>query len=140
MVKSLALAILAVLAPLKEPANLEKVQPAIPGRTIVLSVDGDYRVEGETSKKSSYESLKAALDERFSAMFALQARINELHGETSKLQEEYYALNRAYNHELKKIIAAYVTESDYGANSDETENEPTPLPMPLPMPRIKTVQ
>ena len=135
MVKSLALALLALLAPLKEPARLEKVQPAVPGKTIVLSVDGDYRVE-ERGTKNSYASLKAALDERFSEMFAIKERLAALDEETSKLRDEYYVLKEAYNRELKKIIAAFVTESNYGDGDDEIGGV---VPMPLPMPRVKTV-
>ncbi|MDE7395848.1 MAG: hypothetical protein K2M95_06995 [Clostridiales bacterium] len=122
MIKCVTLALLAALAPVKEPTKLERIEPAIPGKTIVRSVDGDYRIEGESNTKSTYESLKAALDERFSAMFELKEKLDKLQNDACKMQEEYYALNAAYNRELKKIIAAYVTESNYG------ESEPVPQP------------
>lgn len=124
MIKCITLALLAALAPVKEPTKLEKITPPVPGKTIVLSVDGDYRVEGESSANNTYESLKAALDEKFSAMFELKEKLDKLQNDACKMQEEYYALNAAYNRELKKIIAAYVTESHYGNN----ENEPVPQP------------
>ena len=136
MVRSLALALLMALAPVKEPANLEKTVPALPGQTLVLSVDGDYRIEGERTK-TTYESLKSALDERFSAMFAIKEQLCALHDEESKLRDEYYALKEAYDRELKKIIAAYVVESNYGGFENEDD---AAVPMPLPMHRIKTVQ
>ena len=77
-------------------------------------VDGNYLIEGEQKTADErYNELKAALDERFKHMFELKAALDKAQSAMSSKWNEYYALSEKYNKELKKIIAAWVTENNY---------------------------
>ena len=87
--------------------------------------DGDYVVDGDKkSVTERYDEMKKALDERFESMFELKKELDRQQSEISAKWDEYYALHEKYNRELKKIIAAWVTESNY-VDGDEVDI-PTP--------------
>ena len=118
---SLALT-LASLVPASAPAQTAK-KPLAEGGSVIVRVlphkdvrtDGNYVVEGEESKdaQARYDELKSALDERFAHMFELKAKLEAQQNRLSSAWDEYYTLHECYNRELKKIIAAWVTESNY---------------------------
>lgn len=110
---------LAALVPAPDGAKEAHKPPLHDGTVIVrltphrtAPADGNYVVEG-TDAQSRYEELKAALDEKFAHMFRLKEALDRAQSEMSKKWDEYYTLHEKYNRELKKIIAAWVTESDY---------------------------
>lgn len=54
--------------------------------------------------------MKAALDKKFERMFELKAELDKENSETQAKWNEYYALNRAYEKALKRIIAVWVMD------------------------------
>lgn len=85
----------------------------------VEKTDGDYVVEGDKKDASErYDEMKRALDERFEKMFELKKELDKQQSEMSAKWDEYYVLHEKYNRELKKIIAAWVTESNYTDGDD----------------------
>jgi len=108
MVKTLATAVMAVAALVPAPVKKAEKPPLAQLDSLVVKVmpqkaervDGNYLIEGEQKTADErYNELKAALDKAQSAM--------------SSKWNEYYALSEKYNKELKKIIAAWVTENNY---------------------------
>ena len=76
-----------------------------------IRIDGDnYQIENEKSADARYDELKAALDKKFERMFELKKELDEENSETQAKWNEYYALNRAYERALKRIIAVWVTD------------------------------
>ncbi len=76
-----------------------------------IRIDGDnYQIEDEKSADARYDELKAALDKKFERMFELKKELDEENSETQAKWNEYYALNRAYERALKRIIAVWVTD------------------------------
>lgn len=76
--------------------------------------DGNYIVDdGNLTAQQRYDELKKALDERFSYMFELKAQLDKQQSIMGVKWDEYYKLHEKYNQELKKIIASWVTETDY---------------------------
>ena len=61
----------------------------------------------------SYIEKKKKLDEEFKIMFELKKQLDACQGAMSAKWEEYYALSRAYNEELQKLVASWVTDSLY---------------------------
>ncbi len=122
MVKLLASAALSLvsLVPVAAPKHIEK-PPLADGDSVIVKImphraekaDGNYIVEGETNADTRYEELKKALDERFSHMFELKAKLDKYQSVVSAKWDEYYVLHEQYNRELKKIIASWVTENNY---------------------------
>lgn len=122
MVKLITTALaLASLVPAPGHKEIVKLPLAGDGSVIVkvmphraITADGDYLIEGQTKDATGrYEELKRALDERYSRMFDLREEINRTRGEVKDKLEEYRALRESYHRELKRIIATWVTESDY---------------------------
>lgn len=126
--------ILAALAP--TGANLPQTRPApMPNGTIIVKIlpgavntmEPNYIIDGqgnaqkiETPAKQSQstpdsrlEEMKKVLNERFKSMFELKNELDKTQGEMSRKWEEYYSMNQAYNKELKKIIADWVTDNNY---------------------------
>lgn len=76
-----------------------------------IRIDGDnYQIENEKSADARYDELKAALDKKFERMFELKKELDAENSETQAKWNEYYALNRAYERALKRIIAVWVTD------------------------------
>lgn len=139
MVNTISTIVMAVAALMSAPAQKEIVKlPLAESGAIVIKVmphknvpvDGNYVVEGEQQETpqtadSRYNDRKAALDERFAHMFALKDALEHAQSEMSKKWEEYYALHDKYNRELKRIVAAWVTESYY-----DGDNGTMPAPQP----------
>ena len=124
MVNTIATVALSLAAMLPAQGFKEAIKPpVIDGDSVIIKclphrerqVDGDYTVEETENKDASarYEELKKALDERFAHMFELKAKLEKQQAEMSKKWDEYYILHEKYNHELKKIVAAWVTEENY---------------------------
>lgn len=119
MIKLISAIMSAVAAavPAEAPKHIEKPPLAGIGSLIIMqeeprAADGNYIIEG--SAQDRYNELKAKLDERFEHMFRLKAELEKAQSKLSAKWEEYHMLNERYNRELKKIIAAWVTESNYG--------------------------
>lgn len=123
MVKLLASAALSLvsLVPVQAPKHVEK-PPLADGDSVIVKivphraeiVDGDYIVDDENKNADArYEELKKALDERFSYMFELKAKLDKYQSVVGVKWDEYYKLHEQYNRELKKIIASWVTENNY---------------------------
>lgn len=118
MIRTISAIVSALTAtvPAAAPKHIEK--PPLAGSIVITvqkearAADGNYVIEG--SAQDRYNELKSQLDERFAHMFKLKAELENAQSNLSAKWEEYYALNLKYNHELKKIIAAWVTESNYG--------------------------
>lgn len=83
----------------------------------------DYVMENDAD--AIYEKLKAELDAKFAKMFELKSELDAQQEIASKKWNEYWTMNEAYNKQLKKIVAAWVTQ-----NQMSGEDRPTPLPMP----------
>lgn len=124
MVKTIASAVMALasIVPAAAPRHIEK--PPLAGDNAVViqilphrakTADGNYVVEGEqkSTADDKYAELKKALDERFKHMFELKAKLDKAQSLMSAKWDEYYVLHEQYNRELKKIIAAWVTENNY---------------------------
>ena len=105
-------------------AQAPKPTPApLPNGTVIVKVipsanayDGNYTVDGEETKKTPderYAEMKAKLDERFSYMFELKKEMDEHNMQANAKWEEYHALHQAYERQLKKLIADWVTEQSY---------------------------
>ncbi len=126
----IALAAASVACAPVSQAKDKPVPPQIPGGTIIVGIlpgaqrpDGNYRVldeQNSTSQSSSfsgadsrYEEMKASLDARFSKMFELKAELDRSQAEVSAKWEEYNVLRQAYERQLKRIIADWVTEMNY---------------------------
>lgn len=76
-----------------------------------LEIGGDnYEVENEMTADKRYDEMKAALDKKFERMFELKAELDKENSETQAKWNEYYALNRAYEKALKRIIAVWVMD------------------------------
>lgn len=122
--------VLAVAATCAAPgANAQAPQPKpapLPSGTVIVKVlpgaaqtDGDYVIDegmSVTPHKTAdekYAEMKAALDERFERMFELKNEIDKHNQQANAYWEEYYALRDAYEKQLKKIIADWVTEQNY---------------------------
>ena len=120
------------------PATAPKPQPKPvppPAGTIVVRVvpqsqdkaaTPNYAIEGETPSQpmplpatpqqtadARYNELKAKLDERFAFMFDLKKELEAQQSDTQKKWEEYYALRNAYERQLKKLIADWVSNQLY---------------------------
>ena len=122
MVKTLATAVMDVAALVPAPVKKAEKPPLAQLDSLVVKVmpqkaervDGNYLIEGEQKTADErYNELKAALDERFKHMFELKAALDKAQSAMSSKWNEYYALSEKYNKELKKIIAAWVTENNY---------------------------
>ena len=100
-------------APLPSGTVIVKIQPR------ATATDGNYAIEGETPSDNKrtpdekYAELKAKLDERFAYMFQLNKEMDEQNQLANAKWEEYYSLREAYEKQLKKIIADWVTEQNY---------------------------
>ena len=123
MVKLIATAAMSLAALLPSPAQKETVkQPLADDGTVIVKLvplkaeraDGNYIVDdGNLTAQQRYDELKKALDERFSYMFELKAQLDKQQSIMGVKWDEYYKLHEKYNQELKKIIASWVTETDY---------------------------
>lgn len=122
MVNTIAAVTLSLLAAVPAPGNKEIRKPPLaqPESVIVKLLphaarraDGNYVVEGEQNAEQRYNDMKAALDAKFEHMFELKASLEKEQQQMSAKWEEYYALHDRYNKELKKIIAAWVVDTDY---------------------------
>ena len=76
-------------------------------------IDGDMLQEKTKSPDERYAEMKAKLDERFAYMFELKDEIEKHNSLSNAMWEEYHALREAYERQLKKIIADWVTELNY---------------------------
>lgn len=107
------------------PAEAVKIKPAqdVSGTVIVKvlpgahSKDSNYILEGETpcdfNADARFEEMKKTLNERFSKMFELKASLEKNQAIISAKWDEYYAMNTAYQKELKKLVADWVTDNMY---------------------------
>ena len=88
-------------------------------RAKTRAYDGNYDIDGEFSQDTKvspdekYAEMKKKLDERFAYMFELKKEMDEQNQLANAKWEEYYALREAYERQLKKIIADWVTEQNY---------------------------
>ena len=107
-------------------------------KKIEISFSGDeknYKYDGETEEREggkrrrppvpresgeemsdadkSYIDRKRKLDEEFKIMFELKKQLDSYQGAMSAKWEEYYALSRAYNEELQKLVSSWVTDNLY---------------------------
>ena len=76
-------------------------------------IDGDFAQDAKVSPDEKYAAMKQKLDERFAYMFELKKEMDEQNQLANAKWEEYYALREAYERQLKKIIADWVTEQNY---------------------------
>lgn len=127
MLKTIASALMSVIALVPAPVKKEVSIPQLSEKDSVIvrvlphkaaRTDGDYLVDDNMQVETKtaderYEELKSALDERFSHMFEIKAQLDKMQSDMSAKWEEYYALRDKYDHELKKIIASWVTENNY---------------------------
>ena len=128
MANAVTTAMLALAALVPAPAQKEAVkQPPASESVIIIRrlphritpADGNYVVEGDDAESGTpdaekrYAALKKALDERFAAMFDLKAWLDKQQSAMAAKWDEYYALHEKYNRELQRIIASWVTESNY---------------------------
>lgn len=82
--------------------------------------DGNYAVDpgfsqDAASADSRYNEMKQVLDERFAYMFDLKKNLDTTQADTAAKWDEYYAMRQAYEKQLKKIIADWVTDQQYQA-------------------------
>lgn len=63
------------------------------------------------SANTEYNDQKQALDKKYEYMFTLKQELSDSHKKTDLLLDEYHALKKSYNHELKSIVANWVTGS-----------------------------
>ena len=111
-------------------ANAQAPKPhhpePLPSGTVIVKVmprasaaDGNYVIEGEDYKEQKktpdekYAEMKAELDARFKHMFELKNEIDRQNKLMGDKWDEYYVLREAYEKELKKIVADWVTEQNY---------------------------
>lgn len=66
-----------------------------------------------TEANANYRKMKEQLDENFKIMFELKKELDASQSRMSAKWEEYYALQQAYNKQLQKIVASWVTDSLY---------------------------
>lgn len=66
-----------------------------------------------TEADGNYQKMKQQLDENFKVMFELKKELDASQSRMSAKWEEYYALQQAYNKQLQKIVASWVTDSLY---------------------------
>ncbi len=109
-------------APLPSGTVIVKViqkQDGDRAKTRAKAYDGNYDIDGEFSQDTKvspdekYAEMKKKLDERFAYMFELKKEMDEQNQLANAKWEEYYALREAYERQLKKIIADWVTEQNY---------------------------
>lgn len=73
----------------------------------------DPATDSSVTADSSYEKHKAVLDARFAKMFELKSTLDNQQQMHNAMWEEYYSMHQAYQKELKKIIADWVTDLHY---------------------------
>lgn len=141
MLKTLAAAALIPLAAIPVGASVCKPQakPMPVKGEIVIKLGGEeqrkislpkgdvYEVEGETSAPvrpekqprtvsdadANFQKMKDKLNENFKYMFELKSELEQMQNITQNKWNEYYALRDAYEKQLKKIIADWVTDNQY---------------------------
>lgn len=62
-----------------------------------------------------FEQMKQKLNERFKYMFDLKKNLDYQQAVNSANWNEYYALQQAYEKEMKKLVADWVTDMQYNA-------------------------
>lgn len=104
------------------------------GETPDFKYDDEKKTDGEKSKPqprpypshrpqprdvsniesdTKYNEMKKQLDENFKVMFDLKKELDAAQSRMSAKWEEYYALQQAYNKQLQKIVASWVTDTLY---------------------------
>lgn len=133
MMKLLTTLALSAAALVPSPATKPQPKPAPqPAGTVIVKLlpgveknavkaDGDYVVDPGFSQEpvkdadARYQEMKDVLDERFDYMFQLKKELDAASAATNAKWDEYYQLRQAYEKQLKKLIADWVTDQQYQA-------------------------